>query len=98
MVSFYHDFRDHKPGKHLVKVCQAEACQAMGSEELTEHIKSKLGIDFHSTDKNGDFTLEPTYCLGNCALSPAIMINSAPCGRVTPQRFDQLAKELAEIE
>jgi formate dehydrogenase subunit gamma len=98
VVSFYHDFRDRKPGKYVVKVCQAEACQAMGAEQLTEHIQSKLGIDLHSTDKNGEFTLEPTYCLGNCALSPAIMINGALCGRVTPQRFDQLAQELVEIE
>ena len=97
VVSFYHDFRDHKPGKHVVKVCQAEACQAMGSERLTQHIKTRLGIDMHATGKDGEFTLEPTYCLGNCALSPAIMIDGALCGRVTPQRFDQLAKELVEI-
>lgn len=96
VVSFYHDFRDHRPGKHVIKICQAEACQAMGSESLTQHIKIKLGIDMHATDKNGDFTLEPTYCLGNCALSPAIMIDGALCGRVTAQRFDQLARELAE--
>ena len=98
VVSFYHDFRDHKPGKHVVKVCQAEACQAMGAERLTEHIQSRLGIDLHSTDKNDNFTLEPTYCLGNCALSPAIMFNGALFGRVTPLRFDQLAQEPAEIE
>jgi formate dehydrogenase subunit gamma len=98
VVSFYHDFRDHKPGKHVVKVCQAEACQAMGSEQLTEHIKSKLGIDLHTTDKNAEFTLEPIYCLGNCALSPAILLDDALYGRVTPQRFDQLARELVETE
>ncbi len=96
VVSFYHDFRDHKPGEHVIKVCQAEACQAMGAERLTSHVKSVLGVDLHSTDKNGEFTLEPTYCLGNCALSPAIMVNGVLHGRVTPERFDQLALELSE--
>ncbi len=96
VVSFYHDFRDQKPGKHVVKVCQAEACQAMGAERLTAHVKSALGIDLHGTDNKGEFTLEPTYCLGNCALSPAIMIDGALYGRVTPERFEQLAREVTE--
>ena len=96
VVSFYHDFRDHKPGKHVIKVCQAEACQAMGAEHLTAHVKTTLGVDLHGTDNKGEFTLEPTYCLGNCALSPAIMIDGALYGRVTPERFDQLAREFTE--
>lgn len=96
VVSFYHDFRDQKPGKHVVKVCQAEACQAMGAERLTAHVKSMLCVDLHGTDTKGDFTLEPTYCLGNCALSPAIMIDGVLYGRVTPARFEQLVRELTE--
>lgn len=96
VVSFYHDFRDHKPGKHVIKVCQAEACQAMGAERLTTHVTSALSIDLHGTDKKGEFSLEPTYCLGNCALSPAIMIDGVLYGRVTPERFDQLAREFTE--
>ena len=96
VVSFYHDFRDHKPGKHVVKVCQAEACQAMGAERLTAHVRSALGIDLHDTDNKGEFTLEPTYCLGNCALSPAIMIDGVLYGRVTPARFEKLVRELTE--
>jgi formate dehydrogenase subunit gamma len=96
VVSFYHDFRDQKPGKHVIKVCQAEACQAMGAERLTAHVKSALGVDLHGTDNNGEFTLEPTYRLGNCALSPAITIDGALYGRVTPERFDQLAREFTE--
>lgn len=96
VMSFYHDFRDHKPGKHIIKVCQAEACQSMGAERLTAHIKSTLGVDLHGTDHKGLFTLEPTYCLGNCALSPAVMVDGALYGRVTTERFDQLAQEFAE--
>ncbi len=88
VVSYYHDFRTEPPGKHVVKVCQAEACQSMGSRKLTEHASNSLGVDLHDT-KN-DVTLEPVYCLGNCACSPAIMIDNKTYGRVSLERFDQL--------
>lgn len=88
--SFYHDLRDHPPGRFVLKICQAEACQAMGCRALTEHAKNKLGIDFHESAPRESFTLEPVYCLGNCALSPAVMINDRVYGRVDTGRLDSL--------
>lgn len=88
VVSYYHDFRTTPPGKHIVKICAAEACQAMGSRQLSEHATATLGVAMHeSTD---DITLEPVYCLGNCACSPAIMIDGHTYGRVSTERFDEL--------
>lgn len=90
VVSFYHDFRKSPPGRHVIKICQAEACQAVGSRELTRHAKKSLGIDFHENSKGGGFTLEPVYCLGNCAATPAVMVDGHVYGRVDPDRFDQI--------
>jgi formate dehydrogenase subunit gamma len=90
VVSFYHDFRTEPPGKRIVRICQAESCQAMGSRSLTEHAKRKLGIDLHGTTADGDVTLEAVYCLGNCACSPAIMIGDQVHGRVDADKFDRL--------
>lgn len=92
VVEYYHDFRTEKPGKHIVKICQAEACQAMGSRALTDHAKKTLAMSFHDTEN--DITLEPVYCLGNCACSPAVMINGKTHGRVDPARFNALLDEL----
>ena len=92
VVEYYHDFRTEEPGKHIVKICQAEACQAMGSRALTEHAKKTLSMSFHDTEN--DITLEPVYCLGNCACSPAVMINGKTHGRVDPARFNALLDEL----
>jgi len=92
VVEYYHDFRTEKPGKHIVKICQAEACQAMGSRALTEHAKKTLAMSFHDTEN--DITLEPVYCLGNCACSPAVMINGKTHGRVDPARFNALLDDL----
>jgi formate dehydrogenase subunit gamma len=96
VVSFYHHFRNKPPGKHTVHVCRAEACQSMGAEHLAEHVKAKLGIDFHETTRDGAFSLEPVYCLGNCALSPAIMVDDEIFGRVTPERFEQVVGEFRD--
>ncbi len=93
VVSFYHEFRREKPGRHIVKVCRAEACQSMGANALVDHIKKSLQVDFHGTTADGAFTLEPVFCLGNCALSPAVMIDENLHGRVSPDRFDELAAE-----
>lgn len=93
VVSYYHDFRTEPPGKHVVKICQAEACQAMGSRSLTQHAEELLGVDLHKrTDK---VSLEPVYCLGNCACSPAIMIDGHVYGRVSNERFDELVARMA---
>ncbi len=94
VVSFYHEFRTSPPGRHMVHVCRAEACQSMNAEALVEHVKARLGIDFHGTTVDGSITLEPIYCLGNCALSPAILVDGELHGRMTPHRFNELAAEL----
>ncbi|MBU2676715.1 MAG: NAD(P)H-dependent oxidoreductase subunit E [Gammaproteobacteria bacterium] len=88
VVTYYHDFRTEPPGQHIVKICQAEACQAMGGRELTDHARALLGANLHAT--NADVTLEPVYCLGNCACAPAVMINGKTHGRVSEGRFDEL--------
>ena len=92
VVSYYHDFRTEPPARHIVKICQAEACQAMGSRELTRHAEESLGVELHAT--GADVTLEPVYCLGNCACSPAVMIDGRTYGRVSSQRFDELIGSL----
>jgi formate dehydrogenase subunit gamma len=94
VVSYYHDFRTSPPGKHIVKVCEAESCQAMGSRQLSEHAARSLGVDMHSSSDS--VTLEPVYCLGNCACSPAIMVDGKTYGRVTAERFDTIVATLQE--
>jgi formate dehydrogenase subunit gamma len=90
VISFYHDFRTEPPGRKIIRVCRAESCQAMGAVALAAHIQARLGIDFGQTSGNGDFTLEPVYCLGNCACSPAILVGDDLYGRVNPERFDEI--------
>ncbi|RMD88999.1 MAG: formate dehydrogenase subunit gamma [Alphaproteobacteria bacterium] len=90
VISFYHDFRDRPPGRHVVRICQAEACQAMGSRGLTAHAKEVLGLDFGETNAGEGLTLEPVYCLGNCAAAPAVMIGETVHGRVDATRLDML--------
>jgi formate dehydrogenase subunit gamma len=93
VVSFYHDFRHEPPAKNIIKVCRAESCQAMGAVALAEHVKQRLNCDFGHTSPDGAFTLDAVYCFGNCACSPAVMVNGKLLGRVTPSRFDEaLAK------
>lgn len=90
VVTFYHYFRQEQPGRQVVHLCRAEACQSVGAVALEAHAKRSLGIGFHETTQDGAITLEPVYCLGNCALGPSLMIDDKLQGRVTPQRFDQL--------
>jgi formate dehydrogenase subunit gamma len=93
VVSFYHDFRREPAGKTVVRICQAEACQSMGSRALTAHAENTLGIRLGETGERGDVTLEPSYCLGNCACSPAVMIDDRVYGKVDADRFDELVRE-----
>lgn len=90
VISFYHYFRTTPPGKHTIRICRAESCQAMNSRALEAHVKQTLGIDFHQTTADEHFSLESVYCLGNCACSPSISIDGEVYGRVTPEKFDQL--------
>ncbi|HEY2037301.1 MAG TPA: formate dehydrogenase subunit gamma [Steroidobacteraceae bacterium] len=95
VISFYHFFRRTPPGAHTVSVCRAESCQAVGGDALAAHARQRLGVDFHETTSDGRFSLEPVYCLGNCACSPAVMVDGRLHGRVTPEHFDAL---LAEVD
>ena len=93
VVTFYHYFRRNPPGKHVVSLCRAEACKSMGADDLADHVKRSLGVDFHETTNDGQFSLEPIYCLGNCACSPAAMVDDRLYGRLTPDRFDAMIAE-----
>jgi formate dehydrogenase subunit gamma len=95
VITFYHYFRQTPPGRHTIRLCRAEACQSMQGRALEAHASAVLGIGFHQTTGDGAFSMEPVYCLGNCALSPAVMIDEELYGRVTPGRFDELAREWA---
>jgi formate dehydrogenase subunit gamma len=90
VLTFYHYFRQERGGRHVVHVCRAEACQARGAAALEAHAKRSLGVDFHGTTRDGAISLEPVYCLGNCALGPSIMIDARLHGRVSAHRFDEL--------
>ncbi len=93
VVSFYHDFRDHPTGRHVLKLCRAEACQAMGGDALADRVKALLGIDFHQTTGDGSVTLEPVYCLGLCSCAPAAMLDGAVHGRLDDAAVGALVAE-----
>ncbi len=93
VVTFYHDFRRELPGKHVLKMCRAEACQSMGCEKLVELAEDRLGISCGATSADGRVTFEPVYCLGLCATAPSAMIDGRIVGRLTAERLDQILKE-----
>ena len=95
VVSFYHEFRRKPAGRHIVKVCRAEACQSMKGNELAEAAQKSLKVKFGETTSDGAITLEAVYCLGLCATSPSLLVDERPMGRMTPQKFEALVKELA---
>jgi formate dehydrogenase subunit gamma len=92
-LTFYHDFRDHPPGRRTLKVCRAEACQSRGAAEMHDALKRKLGVDWHGTTSDGAFTIEPVYCLGLCACAPAVLVDDEPVGNVTIQSLDDVLAE-----
>jgi len=100
VVTFYHDFKRHPVGRHVVKICRAEACQAMGTDKLCSHAERSLKTKLGGTTADGAVTIEQAFCLGNCALSPAVMVGEKLYGMVDPKRFDEiiasLNKEAAE--
>src|SRR5262249_42897884 len=98
VISFYHDFRDRLPGRHVLRLCQAEACQSMGCADLTRYVEGRLGIKLGETTPDERITLEPVYCLGNCALSPAAMLDDQLHGRMTPEAADRLIAEAGGSE
>ncbi len=93
-ISFYHDFRAAPPGRHVLKVCRAEACQALGGEALQQHCKTALGVDWHGTTADGAVTLEPVFCLGLCAVAPAALMDDRPLARLDAGRIDAALAEV----
>ncbi|MGC2330690.1 MAG: formate dehydrogenase subunit gamma [Candidatus Acidiferrales bacterium] len=89
-ISFYHDFRHSPAGRHVLKVCRAEACQSMGCESMIRHVENKLGVQLGGTNEDRSFTVDAVYCLGNCALSPAVMLDGKLYGRVSREVADFL--------
>ena len=88
--TFYHDFRAAPTGRHVLKLCKAEACQAMGADRLAASVAKSLGIEIGGTSKNGAVTIEAVYCLGNCALAPAAMLDGKLMGRVSESALAQV--------
>jgi formate dehydrogenase subunit gamma len=96
VITFYHHFRTSPPARHTVQICRAEACQSMGSDQLLAHMEKTLGCGLHEHTPDGQFALEPVYCLGHCANSPNMMIDDDVYARVTPARFDRLIAKTKE--
>lgn len=90
VVRFYHDFRESPAGRHTLKVCRAESCQAMGCDALIAHLEERLGVGLGGTTADGAVTLSEVFCLGNCALSPALMLDGRLHGRVDAAKADRL--------
>jgi len=93
VVTFYHDFHDAPQGARTLKICRAEACQAMGADRIADHAKARLGVDWHGTSASGAVTLAPVFCLGLCACGPAAMLDDRPVGKVDEARIDALLAE-----
>ena len=92
VMSFYHDFRTEAAGSHVVKLCRAEACQAVGGDALAETAKARLGVDWHGTTTGGGVTLEPVFCLGLCACGPAALVDGEVVGRMDSVKLDAILK------
>ena len=90
VISFYHDFRHAAPGRHVLRICRAESCQSMGCDALIAHVEKRAGVRLGETTPDGSLTVEQVFCLGNCALSPAVMMDGEPYGRVSPNVADFL--------
>ena len=87
-VTFYHEFRRQPPGRHVLRLCRAEACQSLGADALAAHVHSRLGVEWHDTTSDGAVTLEPVFCLGLCAIGPSGMLDGTPLGRLDNARID----------
>ncbi len=94
VISFHHDFRHAASGRHILKMCRAEFCQSMGCDQVIEHVEKRLGAKLGETTADGSFSLDAVYCLGNCALSPAVMLDGKPYGRVSAQVADFLIDDV----
>jgi formate dehydrogenase subunit gamma len=95
VVTFYHEYRHHAPGRHVLRLCRAEACQSLGCEALTDHVRARLNIGWHETTPDHAMTLEPVFCLGLCAIGPAALLDGQPLGRLTPARLEAELEKLS---
>lgn len=93
VATFYHDFHLEPRGRHVIALCRAEACQAMGADALAERAKSRLGLDWGETTRDGRVTLEQTFCLGLCSCAPSAMVDGKIVGRVTAEKLDAIVAE-----
>jgi formate dehydrogenase subunit gamma len=94
VASFYHDFRDAPPGRYVLRLCRAEACQATGGDALAARAETRVGVAIGSTTADGELTLEPVYCLGLCAAAPAAMLDGRLVGRLDAAKLDALLAEI----
>jgi formate dehydrogenase subunit gamma len=94
VVTFYHDYRNHPAGRHVLKLCRAEACQSMGGDAIAAKMQQLLGIGFHETTKDGAVTLQPVYCLGLCACAPSAMLDGEVIGRLDAEKIEEIAAEV----
>ena len=93
VVTFYHDFRDAPPGRHVLKLCRAEACQSTGGDRLAARAEAKIGVALGDTTADGRVSLEPVYCLGLCATAPSAMLDGRVVGRLDDAKLDALIAE-----
>jgi formate dehydrogenase subunit gamma len=98
VISFYHDFHTEPHGRHVLKMCRAEACQSMGCDSVISHVENKLDIKLGQTTADGALTVEAVYCLGNCALSPSVMLDGKPYGRVSKDVVDFLVDSVRRMQ
>lgn len=96
VVTFYHEFRNHPAGKHVVRICRAEACQSVGGRDIADHACRELGIEWHETTPDGRVTLEPVYCLGLCSTAPSAQIDGELHGRLDTETLSALIKEVRQ--
>ncbi|MEX0957138.1 MAG: formate dehydrogenase subunit gamma [Rhizobiaceae bacterium] len=94
VVSFYHDYRNEPAGRHVLKLCRAEACQSMGGDAVAERLQELLGVKFHETAEDGSVTLVPVYCLGLCACAPSAMLDGEVIGRLDDAMIEEIAAEV----
>jgi formate dehydrogenase subunit gamma len=94
VLTFYHDFRRKPAGRHILKICRAEACQSVGSEAIARGALAELGVSWHETTKNGEITVEPVYCLGLCATGPSALLDDLPIGRFDKAKLAEAIEEV----
>ncbi|MGY6709143.1 MAG: formate dehydrogenase subunit gamma [Rhizobiaceae bacterium] len=94
VMTFYHDFRERPAGRHVIKLCRAEACQSVGGDAIATRLQQLLGISFNETAADGSVTLDPVYCLGLCACAPAALVDGAPVGRLDEETLAEIVAEV----